>query len=174
MKYITPHAAFDKIKADPKSMLIDVRTPVEFESKHATGATNLPLDEISCEELKNLSQEQKEKTFMLLCQSGTRAKTAIKRLEKECADNVFCVDGGTNAWESAGLPILHGKKTMSLERQVRIAAGFLVALGVTLGYFVHPGFIFLSGFVGLGLMFAGITDTCGMGIMLSKMPWNKK
>jgi rhodanese-related sulfurtransferase len=83
------------------------------------------------------------------------------------------VTGGTVAWEQAGLPVKRGKKAISLERQVRIAAGFLTLLGAVLGFFVHPYFIGLSAFIGAGLMFAGITDTCGMGMMLAKMPWNQ-
>jgi len=71
------------------------------------------------------------------------------------------------------LPVVRGKKSIPLERQVRIAAGFLVLLGAVLGFFVHPYFIGLSAFVGAGLMFAGITDTCGMALVLAKMPWNQ-
>ena len=73
----------------------------------------------------------------------------------------------------AGLPVVRGKKAISLERQVRIAAGSLVLLGVLLGWLVHPAFIGLSAFVGAGLVFAGVTDTCGMGMMLARMPWNQ-
>ena len=83
------------------------------------------------------------------------------------------VEGGTLAWEQAGLPVVRGKKAMSLERQVRIAAGSLVVLGTALGAFVHPGFLGLSAFVGAGLVFAGVTDTCGMGMVLARMPWNR-
>ena len=83
------------------------------------------------------------------------------------------VEGGTLACVEAGLPVVRGKKAISLERQVRIAAGSLVLLGVLLGWFVHPAFIGLSAFVGAGLVFAGITDTCGMGMMLARMPWNQ-
>jgi rhodanese-related sulfurtransferase len=87
--------------------------------------------------------------------------------------NVINVEGGTRAWDQAGLPVVRGKKTISLERQVRIAAGSLVLLGAALGYFINPLFIGLSAFVGAGLIFAGVTDTCGMGMMLAKMPWNQ-
>jgi hypothetical protein len=72
-----------------------------------------------------------------------------------------------------GLPVVRGKKTISLERQVRIAAGLLVLIGSLLGWLVHPVFIGLSAFVGAGLVFAGVTDTCGMGLMLARMPWNQ-
>ena len=83
------------------------------------------------------------------------------------------VEGGTQAWEQAGLPVVRGKKTISLERQVRIAAGALVFLGTILGAAVSPYLLIIPGFVGAGLVFAGITDTCGMGMMLAKMPWNQ-
>jgi rhodanese-related sulfurtransferase len=83
------------------------------------------------------------------------------------------VEGGTQAWQKAGLPIIRGQKTMSLERQVRIAAGMLVLTGATLSWLVHPAFIGLPAFVGAGLIFAGVTDSCAMGMMLAKMPWNQ-
>ena len=83
------------------------------------------------------------------------------------------VEGGTKACEGIGLPFVRGQKAISLERQVRITAGSIVLVGVILGFLVHPAFFGLSGFIGAGLVFAGITDTCGMGMMLSKMPWNQ-
>ena len=82
------------------------------------------------------------------------------------------VEGGTQAWDAAGLPVIRGQKAISLERQVRIAAGSLVLTGAVLSHWVHPWWIGLSGFVGAGLIFAGITDTCGMGLLLARMPWN--
>jgi hypothetical protein len=84
------------------------------------------------------------------------------------------VEGGTIACENAGLPLARGTKVMSLERQVRIAAGSLVLTGIVLGWLVHPYLIGLSAFVGAGLVFAGVTDTCGMGMLLARMPWNTR
>ena len=83
------------------------------------------------------------------------------------------VEGGTLAWDQAGLPVSRGRKVISLERQVRIAAGLLVLTGAVLALTVHPWWAGLSAFVGAGLMFAGITDTCGMALMLARMPWNQ-
>ena len=83
------------------------------------------------------------------------------------------IEGGTMACGEPGLSVVHGKKAISLERQVRIAAGLLVLLGALLGWFVDPAFIGLSAFVGAGLVFAGITDNCGMGMVLARMPWNQ-
>jgi rhodanese-related sulfurtransferase len=86
---------------------------------------------------------------------------------------VVNVEGGTVACAAAGLPVVRGRKAVSLERQVRIAAGLLVVLGVALGWLVHPALVGLSAFVGAGLVFAGVTDTCGMGMLLARMPWNR-
>lgn len=87
--------------------------------------------------------------------------------------NVINVEGGTRAWAEAGLPVNRDKSAISLERQVRIAAGLLVLAGVVLGVFVYPYLIGLSAFVGAGRVFAGVTDTCGMGLLLARMPWNR-
>ena len=83
------------------------------------------------------------------------------------------VDGGMNSWNELKYPVVKGQKVMSIERQVRIAAGFLVLMGVSLGLFVHLAFIGISAFVGAGLVFAGLTDTCGMGLLIARMPWNR-
>jgi rhodanese-related sulfurtransferase len=151
--------------------LIDVRTPIEFQEMHIQSARNLPLDQLSPAEMEKLRAESSP--IYVVCRSGGRGKQACERIKAFGIENVVNVEGGTLAWEQAGLPVQRGKKMMSLERQVRIAAGFLVFVGSLLGYFVHPYFIGLSAFVGGGLMFAGITDTCAMGMMIAKMPWNR-
>ena len=84
------------------------------------------------------------------------------------------LEGGVTAWEQAGLPVKRGKTVLSLERQVRVAAGLLVLTGVVLGFLVHPAFFGLAAFVGAGLTFAGLTDWCGMAMLLAKMPWNQR
>ena len=93
--------------------------------------------------------------------------------QKKGFSNVVSVEGGTKACEKTDLPLVRGKKAISLERQVRIVAGSLVLIGVILGWQVHPAFYGLSAFIGGGLLFAGLSDTCGMGMMLARMPWNK-
>jgi rhodanese-related sulfurtransferase len=109
----------------------------------------------------------------VICRSGNRSSKACQKFIDAGYTNVVNVEGGTSAWDAAGLPVVRGKKAMSLERQVRIAAGFLVLLGTVLGFLLHPYFLAVPAFVGAGLMFAGITDTCGMGMLLAKMPWNR-
>ena len=110
---------------------------------------------------------------LLLCQSGNRASIAGKTLEKLHVAGLRVIEGGVGAYVEAGGETIRGKAHLSLEKQVRIASGMLVLLGVLSGFFIHKAFLILSGFVGAGLVFAGITDWCGMGILLSKMPWNR-
>ena len=116
----------------------------------------------------------KDDTLHLICQSGGRSAMACQKLETAGYEAVVNLEGGTSAWQAAGFPVVEGKKAMSLERQVRIAAGSLIVIGAAIGYFVHPGGFGLSAFVGAGLVFAGLTDTCAMGMMIAKMPWNQR
>lgn len=167
---ITPAELMERKNAGPVN-LIDVRTPVEFQEMHVSFANLVPLDTLT----PKLVGEKLNGTdpVYVVCRSGSRGRKACEVLLASGRTNVFNIQGGTLACAQGGLPITHGKKIMSLERQVRITAGFLVALGSFLGFFVDPQWCFLSAFVGCGLMFAGVTDTCGMGMMLAKMPWNK-
>jgi rhodanese-related sulfurtransferase len=169
---ISPIQLSELIKNGQKVQLIDVRTPLEFREVHATFANNIPLDKLVPSEVAKTRNGSNEPLY-LICKSGGRGKQACDKLIAAGQSNVINVEGGTTAWEQAGLPVVRGKKAMSLERQVRIAAGSLVVLGVVLSFLVHPYFIGLSAFIGAGLVFAGITDTCGMGILISKMPWNQ-
>lgn len=154
------------------ALLLDVRTPAEFEESHIEGAVLHPLSELDPGKVKNLASGKN--ACILICRSGNRAQQAAKKLGSQGLPKLQVLDGGILAWEAAGLPLNRGAKTMSLERQVRIAAGALVFAGAILGYFVNPAWIILPGFVGAGLVFAGITDTCGMGMLLARMPWNNR
>jgi len=153
--------------------LLDVRTPAEYRESHAEGARLVPLNALDPTKVMEARQGEAGEPLYLICQSGARSRQAAERFLAAGFTNVVSVEGGTSAWEQAGLPVIRGKKTVSLERQVRIAAGSLVLLGTLLGVLVHPGFLGLSAFVGAGLVFAGVTDTCGMGMLLARMPWNQ-
>lgn len=161
-----------KVRSGAKIELIDVRTPLEFSSVHVDFAKNVPLDKLDPESIKRERRDASEPLYVV-CHSGGRSKQACDRLEAVGLANVINVAGGTTACVEAGLPVVRGKKSMSLERQVRIAAGSLVLIGCLLGIFVHPYGFGLSLFVGAGLVFAGVTDTCGMGMILARMPWNR-
>lgn len=175
MKLISPSELSALLEQHPGLPLIDVRTPVEFASEHVKQATNIPLDELSPGNIREAGTITDHDPFYLLCRSGQRASIAAGRFAKEGFPNAVVVEGGTQSWIAAGLPVEKGAaNVIGLERQVRIAAGSLVLTGVLLSLFVHPAFIGLSGFVGAGLIFAGITDWCGMGLLLAKAPWNKR
>ncbi|MEI7728671.1 MAG: rhodanese-like domain-containing protein [Verrucomicrobiota bacterium] len=175
MKTIEP-AELAKLLADqPALPLLDVRTPVEFAEVHVLQAVNIPLDQLNPQALLDGNRVNKEKPVYLICRSGQRATKAAELFERAGFSEPTVVTGGTLAWDAANLPVVRGtSKVISLERQVRIAAGALVFSGVLLSKLVHPAFIWLSGFVGAGLIFAGITDFCGMGLLLAKAPWNKR
>ena len=165
--------AFAKLCKEGKKIdLIDVRTPVEYREVHVEVARNVPLDRLDPAALMQARNGSANEPLYFICRSGSRGQQACERFLKAGFSNVVNVEGGTMACVEAGLPVVRGKKAISLERQVRIAAGSLVLLGAAL-YFVHPAFIGLSAFIGAGLVFAGITDTCGMGMMLARMPWNQ-
>jgi rhodanese-related sulfurtransferase len=153
--------------------LIDVRTPVEFQELHAVPARNVPLDQLDPVAVMQARNSSIDEPLYVICRSGSRGQKACERFLQAGYANVVNVEGGTLAWASCGLPVVRGKKTVSLERQVRIAAGLLVCLGAILSWLVHPAFLALSAFVGAGLVFAGITDTCGMAMLLARMPWNR-
>jgi len=171
MKTITPIQLQTILAAQPSSPVIDVRTPVEFAEVHVPQARSVPLDELKPSSL----QLQKDQPVYLLCRSGQRATKAAEKFAKEGFSQPIVVEGGTLAWIKANLPVERSAvKVVSLERQVRIAAGALVFTGALLARFVNFDFIWLSGFVGAGLVFAGITDFCGMGLLLAKLPWNKR
>jgi len=155
-----------------RGSLLDVRTPAEFEEIHATGAHSVPLDILDRPAAEALRLKHPGPIY-LLCASGIRATRAAEKLAADGVLDLVVVEGGTNAWATAGLPVVRGRKTISIERQVRIGAGSLVVLGTTLGWFVHPGFFLLAGLVGAGLVFAGVTDICGLAIVLAKAPWNR-
>jgi rhodanese-related sulfurtransferase len=154
--------------------MIDVRTPAEYAQVHAEGAKLVSLDRLDPKALLAERDGNAADPIYVLCHSGARGAKACTQFEAAGFSNVFNVEGGTVAWEQAGLPVVCGaSKVISLERQVRIVAGTLVLIGVVLGTFVHPAFYGLSAFVGAGLVFAGITDWCGMGLLLAKAPWNR-
>ncbi len=153
--------------------LLDVRTPVEYREVHVDFAWNVPLDQLDPQTVMQARNGAKDEPLYVVCRAGSRGAKACDRFRDAGFANVVNVEGGTLACEQAGLPLVRGKKTVSLERQVRIAAGSLVLLGAVSGWLIHPAFIGLSAFVGAGLIFAGITDTCGMGMILARMPWNR-
>ena len=175
MKTIAPTQLHQLLTSERDLALLDVRTPVEYAEVHVPQASNVPLDSLAPKELFDSGYLSKGQHVYILCRTGGRAKKAAEKFAKEGFSQAVVVEGGTLAWNDAGLPVERGTaKVISLERQARIVAGSLVVIGIVLGYFAHPWFIGLSAFVGAGLVFAGITDLCGMGPLLAKLPWNAR
>jgi len=155
-----------------KPLLLDVRTPAEFEEAHIKGSVLHPLSNLDPGAVEKLRSSGTP--CVLVCRSGNRAKQAAQKLADAGHIELQVLEGGVAAWELTGLPLERGQQTMSLERQVRIAAGALVFIGSALAWLVSPAFIALPAFVGAGLVFAGITDTCAMGMLIARMPWNQR
>lgn len=171
---ISPEELAARLSTEPGLTVIDVRTPGEFAELHAAPARNIPLPDLGPAGLLSLGHADPKAPVYILCQSGQRAAKACTRLAARGFAQPVLVNGGTEAWTAAGLPVVRGtSRAIGLERQVRIAAGALVFLGVALSLTVHPGFVWLAGFVSAGLVFAGITGFCGMGLLLAKAPWNR-
>jgi len=174
MTSIQPNELQSILQSDSSIQLLDVRTQAEHAQIHVPGVHLIPLNRLNAAQLVASGSLSKSKPVYILCQSGGRAKQAAAKLEKSGFEKCCVVEGGTSAWASAGLPVNRGvSRVISLERQVRIAAGFLVLSGALLSQFVNPAFIWLSGFIGAGLIFAGTTDWCGMGMLIARMPWNE-
>ena len=157
---------YEQIKTGKKLKLVDVRTPAEYGAAHIEGSKNIPLGSTE------LSKLETSEEIVFICQGGARAKNACSEFIQKAGANAQVLSGGIKSWQEARLPIIKGSGAISLERQVRIAAGFLVLVGSILTAAINSNFLILPAFVGAGLMFAGITDTCGMAMLLAKMPWN--
>jgi rhodanese-related sulfurtransferase len=154
--------------------IIDVRTPAEFARVHALGAHSAPLDALDPLAIDTRRRDSKDPIYVI-CQSGGRATKACERLKAAGVGPVHSIEGGTAAWERMGLPVERGDvNIISLERQVRIGAGSMVLLGLALAWGVHPLLLVIPALVGAGLVFAGVTDSCGMALVLGKMPWNRR
>ncbi len=168
---LTP-AGLVRLRAErPDTRVLDVRTPGEFESEHIAGAYNVPLDTLG--EHASEIRAGVAAPVVLVCRSGQRARRAEVALQEAGMTNLHVLDGGMTAWTAAGQPTRIGPPRMSLERQVRIAAGAIAATGGFLALFVNPLFAALPAFVGSGLVFAGVSDTCAMGMLLARLPYNR-
>jgi glyoxylase-like metal-dependent hydrolase (beta-lactamase superfamily II)/rhodanese-related sulfurtransferase len=170
LEMISPQDAASLLKQDPQVKILDVRSAMEFSQSHIEPSMNIPIDMISAK-IGELSQSKQK--YLVLCHSGTRAAMAADMLLQSGIHTVKVIEGGIAHWEKEKLPVIKGQGGMSLERQVRIIAGSLVLLGIIMAALVHWIFIFISVFVCCGLIYAGITDNCLMGMLLMKLPYNK-
>lgn len=170
------HTAQQVAEQHGNCCVIDVRSRAEVNQLHLPGSIHIPINEITPERVRIAMREAGKagQPVYLLCQSGKRADMAASKLAGQIDEPLIIAEGGVNALKGTKASLIGGdKEVIPLERQVRIAAGGLVLLGVLAGYFISPAFFALSGVVGAGLIFAGISGSCAMGLILASMPWNK-
>ena len=162
-----------RMAAGEAACLLDVRTPGEYAAAHVPATKLIPLDELDpaafCRERNGDCSP-----VYVLCQSGGRARRAIEKLKRAGVHGCVLVEGGTQAWIDAGLPVNRGQsRVLPLMRQVQVAVGFFSATGALLALTVNKLFAIIPLIVGCGLLFAGLTGFCGLALLLAKMPWNK-
>ena len=167
LQTIDPAAARRLI--DEGAVLVDIREADEHARERVPGARNTPLSRLG-------ALPAGTEAVVFHCRSGARTSANAARLAAASADcRAYVLEGGIEAWKKAGLPVVADRsQPIEIMRQVQIVAGTLILLGVLLGLWVAPAFLALSGFVGAGLMFAGISGWCGMARLLGLMPWNRR
>lgn len=170
LKMIPPKDAIAIAAKDQSTVFLDVRSTFEFGQSHIDGAVNVPIDTVMAR-IDELGRSGKK--YIVLCRTGNRSPMAADMLIQSGIKDVSVLDGGMIRWEKERLSVIKGIGGVSLERQVRMIAGILVLLGIVLSFILHPAFIVLSIFVSCGLIYAGMTDNCMMGMLLMKLPYNK-
>lgn len=154
------------------ALLVDIRSKDEYAREHIPQAHLIPMDSLANNELL-LDHNH---AIIFHCRSGNRTRINAQTLEAHCSTSEgYILEGGLDAWKKAGLTVISDKsQPLELQRQVQIVAGSMVFLGTLLGATVSPWFLLLSGFVGAGLIFAGVSGFCGLARLLLRMPWNKR
>jgi glyoxylase-like metal-dependent hydrolase (beta-lactamase superfamily II) len=150
------------------TVLLDVRSRLEFESSWIDGATNIPLEELDA----RLDDIPEQREVVVVCRTGVRATIAAEALARG-GRRARVLEGGMLAWRRARLPVREGRRRLPVDRQVQLIAGSMILIGVALGTLVNPWFLTIAAFFGAGLTFAGATGTCGLALVLFKLPWNR-
>jgi rhodanese-related sulfurtransferase len=170
---ISPTQLFELHKGGKPVEVIDVRTPAEYRAVHASIARPVPLDSLDPKAVIAARQLPDEPLYVI-CKSGERGKRACAAFAAAgYGDTVVNVEGGTQGWSAAGLPVVKGQFMLPLDGQVQTVAGLMVLLGCGLGAFVSPWCYLLAAFSGLGLVVAGVTGICPMASLIARMPWNQ-
>lgn len=171
MKEINVQSLFEKTGAsdfDAHSIIVDVRVPGEFHAERIPSSINIPLYDLE----KRRDELSKYEHVYLHCETGGRSEDATQILEELALHNWVNIHGGIELWRQHNLPTIKDG-AMSMQRQIMIVAGSLILIGAGLSFWKF-GFIAIPLFVGAGLTFAGITNNCGLAVILRMMPWNTK
>jgi rhodanese-related sulfurtransferase len=170
---LTPEELHRLLAGNQPVELLDVRTPGEFASAHVPGAKQVPLDDLDAAAFLQMRGGNNEPVYVL-CQTGGRARKAIEKFRCAGFERCVLVEGGTQAWIDAGLPVDRGEsRVLPLMRQVQIAVGSISAIGAALALSVDARFAIIPLVTGCGLLFAGLTGFCGLALLLAQMPWNR-
>lgn len=170
---VEPRSLNEKIARGESPVIVDVRTPREFEGVHIDGALNYPVESMDPRRVLADLGDRAAGPVYLMCKAGTRARAAHQKLVEAGCANVLLVDGSMDQWLAEGLPVVRGRAGMSVDCQVRIAIGSMVLGGLVLGWAVHPAFVAITAFAGCGLIMAGIRDSCPLAMVVARMPWNR-
>lgn len=174
MKNISASEFANLVLSGQQLDLIDVRTPVEFRALHVTIARNAPLDRLDPNEIEAARNGTASEPLYVVCRSGGRSRQACEKLLAAGVNNVINVEGGTMACVSAGAPVVRGKSAIPLNCQVQIITGVTVVAGAVATVLTSNLYwLSLPILMGAGLVFSGLTNTCAMGTMLARMPWNQ-
>jgi rhodanese-related sulfurtransferase len=169
LKPLSPDAARELIGQG--ALLVDIRALDEHARERIAGARHASLAQLA----QGMATIEGANAVIFHCRSGTRTQMNAGRLAACVDGDAYVLDGGLDAWKRAGLPVItDARQPLELQRQVQIAAGSLALLGAVLGATVSPWFHLLSGFIGAGLVFAGVSGFCGLARVLMKAPWNRR
>ena len=171
LELISPKNALELVKGNSQVKLLDVRSALEFSQVHIKDSINAPIDMLSA---KLIELSRAKQSYVVLCRTGNRSPMAADMIIQSGIHGVKVMQGGMIRWQKEGLPVVKGEGGISLERQVRIIAGGLILSGILLSWFAHWSFIFISIFISCGLVYAGLSDNCLMGMLLMKLPYNRK
>jgi len=173
---ITPRQLHAAQRGGQSPALLDVRSVAEYRAAHIPGAQLIPIEDLAAGAVMKRFRRPalgREEPLYITCHTGPRAQRAAQQLQRAGCVNLALVEGGTQAWEQAGLPLRRCGKALALERQVQIAIGTLLVLKVGLGFSVHELFFVLAALLGAGLIVAGATRWCGMSQLIARLPWNR-
>lgn len=171
MKTLSPAKARDIIGTLPAGSyaIVDVRSPDEFAHEHVEGSINLPLDTV----LEHAETLRAYDHVYLYCRSGNRSGQACARLHEANMPQAASMEGGIDDMKRAGFTTIKRSRALPLQQQVLLGAGTIVATGIVLSALVSPWFQLIPLFASLGLIYAGLSGNCMLGMLLARMPWNR-
>lgn len=168
---VTPDELTRRLAEDPELMIVDVRTPGEFETSHIRGSYNVPLNLLT--EHTNDLADRFQGHVILVCQSGSRADKACSALNSAGFSTADVLTGGITAFKDHGGTVVGRGNRWAMERQVRMTAGSIVLASTLAGQLIHPRLGMIAGAIGAGLTYSALSNSCAMASVLSQMPWNR-